>query len=94
MELLKIIEMVNSISAGLSTIGINFGQLVALQQNAADEGRELTLEDFAQLRTNARTHLDALDAAISNAEMEENYGGPEVVGSANPPTEEPEEGES
>lgn len=71
MSLIEIVTLTNQLVSGLSNLGFSLSQVAAMQQLAADEGRELELEDFKKLRDEARAKLDSLDQAIQEADEEE-----------------------
>jgi len=68
MDLTTIVTTVNTLVSAATQLGLNFQDVVALQRQAEEEGRELEVEDFKKLRDGARAKLDNLDAAIRAAE--------------------------
>lgn len=71
MNILQIVQLTNTLVHGLSDLGFSLSNVAALQADAEEEGRDLSVEDFKKLRDGARARLDALDKAIEDAEAEE-----------------------
>lgn len=68
MNILTIIATVNDLVSESMKIGFSLSDITAMQQKAESKGRELSIEDFKELRDGARLTLDALSTAIDLAE--------------------------